>query len=117
MVCYRLACCLEANVDHEDVAITLYRLAKVYCEKGDITEAERLHRLSFEMIFRIDGHLSGRAWGSYQKMQALYELAHKALEKYMFGTAQRLFAECLHLIRRLHGGIEYHVDIAVVFKG
>lgn len=92
------------NEDNRNVTATLFVLAEVLRETGDITEAERLHRLSFDMRFH--------GW-----VEAWYKLAFRALEKDMFVTAKRLFEECLDLLRHLHGRIKYHVDIAVTLQG
>lgn len=47
------------NADHMDIAVTLYVLAGIILQKCDIDEAERLHRLSFEMRCRLDGPIVG----------------------------------------------------------
>lgn len=47
----------------------------------------------------------------------LYHLAHNALEIGMCDVGRRMFGECLGLFRRMHGGIDYHVDVAVTLQG
>lgn len=86
------------NSDHMAVANMLYHLGEVYREEFDIIEAERLHRMSFEMRFRIEGSLAGNS----QKVRPLYKLAFEAAEHGVYLTAKRIFAECISFLRRLH---------------